>query len=43
MRHNDEKENHIDSLTAMLILSVLFVLVNVILTLNGMSPFALLK
>jgi len=38
-----QKQTTIDGLTLMLILSVLFVLLNVILTVNGMSPFEKLK
>ncbi len=40
MHHKHEKDN---SLILMLVISILFVVVNVILTINGLSPFALLK
>lgn len=42
MRDKHDEGHHVDGLTITLILSVLFVLVNVVLTVNGMSPFEIL-
>ncbi len=41
--YKENKHTSMDGLTVMLIVSVLFVLVNVILTLNGLSPFEYFK
>lgn len=38
-----QKQTTIDGLTLMLILFILFELLNVVLTVNGMSPFEKLK
>jgi len=43
IRNENAKQGSLDTMTLMLILSVLFVLVNVILTVNGLSPFQFLK
>ena len=37
------KHSSMDGTTILLIISVLFVLINVILTVNGLSPFEILK